>query len=393
MASTFRQPRMTAAYVDQMMVQRRLDERYQNDLKRYNHEVNVLSHAAANEQRMTYQRRANETARFTAEQMMDDQISAQEAGQRTHARLQEQNSRLAEELQRRRAETARSSMEVQRICAESEELKELEQRLKLAYLNKERSAQHADKQLVKRLQDDIEQSMADKMEHDRQQALRAEADKIALRRDMAADQRQALQRQMEEQKALMAEAAMQETSWHCGVIIMCVVPTACCNYCVPPSNTLANQEAERDREMVSAIVNAIEREEQEEAHSLMLKREQTRAMVRDAELQRVKQLELKKIRQAAEEADILRHNERLAQREAQIEEEKRKKKELNDQNFRAVVESTQKQRNEEDELRVLRDMLWEEELEAKLIQQDREKQAKIEHDKVGFVTKGRSHHK
>jgi hypothetical protein len=49
--------------------------------------------------------------------------------------------------------------------------------------------------------------------------------------------------------------------------------------------------------MVSAIVNAIEREEQEEAHSLMLKREQTRAMVRDAELQRVKQLELKKIRQ------------------------------------------------------------------------------------------------
>jgi Na+/phosphate symporter len=49
--------------------------------------------------------------------------------------------------------------------------------------------------------------------------------------------------------------------------------------------------------MVSAIVNAIEREEQEEAHSLMLKREHTRAMVRDAELQRVKQLELKKIRQ------------------------------------------------------------------------------------------------
>jgi hypothetical protein len=41
--------------------------------------------------------------------------------------------------------------------------------------------QHADKQLVKRLQDDIEQSMADKMEHDRQQALRAEADKVYTR--------------------------------------------------------------------------------------------------------------------------------------------------------------------------------------------------------------------
>jgi hypothetical protein len=32
-------------------------------------------------------------------------------------------------------------------------------------------------------------------------------------------------------------------------------------------------------------------------------------------------------------------------------------------------------------------MLWEEELEAKLIQQDREKQAKIEHDKVSFSSK------
>jgi hypothetical protein len=58
---------------------------------------------------------------------------------------------------------------------------------------------------------------------------------------------------------------------------------------------------------------------------------------------------------------------------------------------RAVVESTQKQRNEEDELRVLRDMLWEEELEAKLIEQDREKQAKIEHDKVNFVIKTHMH--
>jgi hypothetical protein len=74
-----------------------------------------------------------------------------QAGQRTHARLQEQNSRLAEELQRRRAETARSSMEVQRICAESEELKELEQRLKLAYLNKERSAQVCNKHCLQSL--------------------------------------------------------------------------------------------------------------------------------------------------------------------------------------------------------------------------------------------------
>jgi hypothetical protein len=50
--------------------------------------------------------------------------------------------------------------------------------LMLLFLCIRLDSQHADKQLVKRLQDDIEQSMADKMEHDRQQALRAEADKV-----------------------------------------------------------------------------------------------------------------------------------------------------------------------------------------------------------------------
>ena len=58
-----------------------------------------------------------------------------------------------------------------------------------------------------------------------------------------------------------------------------------------------SQEAERDREMVSAIVSAIEAEEQEEAAHMMKKREETRRMVRGAELQRARQVELRQKRQ------------------------------------------------------------------------------------------------
>ncbi|KAG5187034.1 tumor suppressor, Mitostatin-domain-containing protein [Tribonema minus] len=397
--TTGKQPRMTAAYVDQLMVQRRVDERSHNDLRRYNHEVNILSHAAANEQRMTFQRRANESARFAAEQMMEEQIEAQEDAQRTHERLQDQNSRLAEEIQRRRAEplegpcqrppaamrshylidkctvlnmrqTVRREVEVQRICSESDELRGLEQTLKLAYLNRERAAQYEEKQLVRRLQEDVEQAIADKMEHDRQEALRAEAMKAALRRDMAAEQRESLQKQVDERQQLMEEAAR-----------VYLTAVSCAHN--------MTQEAERDRQMVAAIVAAVEREDRDEAMALSAKRDATRAMVREAEENRQHELERRLREEAAQEEDIRRHQERLAARQAQVEAERKRKKEVADANFRAVVESTEKQRCEEEELRLLRDMLWEEELAAKREADDRERARKAEENKAEMM---RAHH-
>lgn len=53
---------------------------------------------------------------------------------------------LAKELQRQKVEKERKMREVEKICEESEELKELKEKIRLAYLNKERSAQLAEKQ-------------------------------------------------------------------------------------------------------------------------------------------------------------------------------------------------------------------------------------------------------
>ena len=49
--------------------------------------------------------------------------------------------RLAAELQKRALDREREKREVQRICAESEELRDLKQKLMTAYINKERTAQ------------------------------------------------------------------------------------------------------------------------------------------------------------------------------------------------------------------------------------------------------------
>lgn len=334
------------------MVQRRIDERSQNELKIYNHEVNVLNHAAANEQRMAYQRRANDTARFAAEHMMEERIAAQEEEVRTHGRLQDQNTKLADELQRRKAERIRAEMEVQRICSESEELKQLEQRLKMAYLNRERAAQHEEKQLLKQVENDIDQAITDRMEYERQQAMRTEAEKAVQRKMLAAQQRIALREQMDRKKSFADDAA---------------------------------KEADRDKEMVAAIVKAIENEEEEEYSLHAKKREQMQHAVREAELQRQKDLERRRREQEQEEEDIRRHQERIAAREAQIEQERAQKKAEAEHKLRAVVEHTEKQRNEEEELRLLRDMLWEEELEAKRIQEDAERKRKIEEGKVAMM--------
>ena len=47
---------------------------------------------------------------------------------------------LAREMNRMKIENQRSTVEVQRICGESEELKALQDKIKAAYLNKERTA-------------------------------------------------------------------------------------------------------------------------------------------------------------------------------------------------------------------------------------------------------------
>jgi hypothetical protein len=47
---------------------------------------------------------------------------------------------LAREMHRLKVSNQKASVEVNRICAESDELKEIQDRIKAAYLNKERSA-------------------------------------------------------------------------------------------------------------------------------------------------------------------------------------------------------------------------------------------------------------
>ena len=58
-------------------------------------------------------------------------------------RLVEEN--LAQEIQKRKHQASATGTENKRICADSEEIKELLSKIKHAYMNKERAAQQHEK--------------------------------------------------------------------------------------------------------------------------------------------------------------------------------------------------------------------------------------------------------
>ena len=76
-------------------------------------------------------RRKQRFARVAAEERMSKLIDEAEYKARDDERVVSQNRQLAAELERRRLERERKEREIQRICEESEELKDLERHLKV----------------------------------------------------------------------------------------------------------------------------------------------------------------------------------------------------------------------------------------------------------------------
>lgn len=163
--------RISASQVDSMMQQKRVVEQQKRDLLAFSEENARLLDNAKGMQQSESRRRANEQARIEADRSYEERVK-QDTRQSVYTRRTiEQNNALAQELDRRKLDEERQARELQRICAESDELKQLEQQLKLAYINKERAAQQQERLLLQRLELERDQAIEDKMEFDRQQSL------------------------------------------------------------------------------------------------------------------------------------------------------------------------------------------------------------------------------
>ena len=254
-----------------------------------------------------------------------------------------QNQALATEIDKDTADEERKRREIQKICEDAPELRELEAVLKIAYLNKDRAAQLEERILMANREQERIQAIEDQMEYDRVRAIRSESDKDRMKKSMFDDQRAVLQRQIDEKKRQLLDA---------------------------------RQQIEQEKHMVDDIVSRINAEDEANFRLRREKQAATARMVKSFEEQRQRELEAARLAARAEEERILSYNRAVEARSEGVAAKKQAKKDEEDRILRQIVEETERKRKEQEEFSELRDMLWEEELEAKRAEDARLKQAR-----------------
>ncbi|KAH8046741.1 N-acetylneuraminate 7-O(or 9-O)-acetyltransferase [Aureococcus anophagefferens] len=267
-----------------MMGKRRMEENTMKLLHHYVEDSSRLQIAAQSEISIPQRRRAAQALRLATEAQIKGIQDERALAAKRHELEVHQSQALAGELERRQAERERREREVQRICGESEELKELELKLK--------------------------------MECDRRAALETEHEKAGSKKEVLLKQKAALQEQMADRLKLAEEARL---------------------------------EAERDRELVEAVVRKIIAEDTRELDERSKRKDECRALIKQYEAQRRRELAEKKARDKAA--------------------------------FERIVAETEKHRAEEEELQALRDLLWEEEMEAQRRKEEQDREAKRQQNK------------
>jgi len=342
--------RITNQAVEKNVQFQRALEVQRRELADFANENNKLLSAASAQMKIDIRRRQAQQQACKSEQQYDYDIREQGYQQQIREKTVKLNQDLASELDRETAEQERKRREIQRICDESPELRELEKALKIAYLNKERAAQFEEKLLLASREQERIQAIEEQMEYDRLNAIRAENSKQGKKDAMYEDQRKVLQQQIREKQAELAEARNQ---------------------------------TEIDRKTVDDIVRRIRDEDEADFRRRKESQAVTARAVREYEEQRIREVAIAKANAKAEEDKIMAYNKSVEARSEGVAAKKQAKKDEEDRILAKIVEETERKRKEDEEFSNLRDMLWEEELEAaraKDAQARRDKQSQMKRE-------------
>ena len=344
--------RMTSNHVDKIMVDRRRVESQNNDLIKYANYSQVQAQSNRGDHLVNQRRRSNNVAQLAAERMLDDKIIASEHAARESALRREQNQGIANALEEERRENERKEREYQRICDSSEELRELESKLQIAYMNKERAVQQTEKTTLCEMERQREKAINDQMEYDRQRALVAGRNEDMIQKAKAMEGKQMIQTQMVERMRLREESI---------------------------------KEAALDKTKVNAVMDKIRKEDEADSKKRHEHVQATRSVIQGAIKQRELDLAEKKRIEDEEEERVASYGRHRAAREAGIKAKNDEKKRREEQAFRAVEAEIKRKQREEDELNALRDDLWTEEMHVARMLKEKKKVDKIRKDKEDMI--------
>ena len=135
-------------------------------------------------------------ARQAVEEEQRKQLLEKQESRTKELAAKEKERQLRDQFREAKKEQDRHEREIQRICDASEELKDLERKIKMAYIKKERAAQHQEALLLRKLESDRELAMEELMEHNRQLDICRQEERENERRKKLAAQKEVLQKQM-----------------------------------------------------------------------------------------------------------------------------------------------------------------------------------------------------
>ena len=194
---------------ERQMVKRADMEATSANLSSYVTSHNEMKANAASEPRIETMRRQKMQAAIRSDIRNDAELLQQEADAQAALRDREQEERLARAIDLVKRQELRKEKDIQRIREESEELRALEAKLKTAFMNKEREAQLAERQLIKQKMRLEESQIEHAMDEDRFAAVVAMQQSDAERRTHATKARVYLEEQMADKETLKAEAQEQ----------------------------------------------------------------------------------------------------------------------------------------------------------------------------------------
>ncbi|KAL0479833.1 meiosis-specific nuclear structural protein mns1 [Acrasis kona] len=226
-------------HYDNLVQKRRQEEAFKNSLKQSLHNDVINAGYQNSEKAVERLRQKNRLDAYSKAVSEEENILREQKGKILRDTLAEQESRIADEIERRNIENVRQQKTIQKIREESEELRDLESKLKSAYLNLEREAQIREKQQIQQRDAVNEKLIAEEMERKR----------VDLSKQL-----QDVEQQRKEQ-ALQAKRVLQDQ------IIQ-----------KEQERELAYQEFLKEKQLVDGIVERVQMQEQQEIEDRMRKR-------------------------------------------------------------------------------------------------------------------------
>lgn len=266
--------------------------------------------------------------------------------------LREQDESMAAAIFDMKTQQTAAEINARRICEESEELKELKEKLRAAKISRARAVQLEERNLM-------------------QQQSHAE--------DLAMDQMMERERQQSEQRAYEEENRRLTMNHQRKAVILNQIAEK------ETAKKQAYEEFLREKAMVDEIVRGIEAEDVEKMKAADNRRRELQDSIRNFLAEREIWKEEEKARVQAELDQIAEYNKQQGKRHAEMMANKKKIADQQDAILRKLTDELNAKKREEDEIRQLLDELYQEEAEQKAqarVDRDNENRTRMQQEMI-----------